>query len=115
VDLDDFRGYCGTGKFPLTKAMVKELEGYAVELKYKGPYETPDSGPAKKKKPKKLCREEGNAVSFHRDKNDCEKYFVCQGEVEHHKSCPEGLVFNEDEGVCDWPSAVEACAHLLGE
>jgi len=115
VDLDDFRGYCGTGKFPLTKAMVKELEGYAVELKYKGPYETPDSGPAKKKKPKKLCREEGNAVSFHRDKNDCEKYFVCQGEVEHHKSCPSGLVFNEDEGVCDWPSAVEACAHLVGE
>ena len=113
VDLDDFRGYCGTGKFPLTKAMIKELEGYAVELKYKGPYETPDSGPAKKKKPKKLCREEGNAVSFHRDKNDCEKYFVCQGEVEHHKSCPSGLVFNEDEGVCDWPSAVEACAHLV--
>merc|ERR1719418_495340 len=75
----------------------------------------PDNGPAKKKKPKPLCNEEGNAVSFHRDKNDCEKYFVCQGEVEHHKSCPTGLVFNEDEGVCDWPSAVEACAHLVGE
>ena len=43
------------------------------------------------------------AVSFHRDKNDCKRYFVCQGEHEHHKSCPDGLVFNEDEGVCDWP------------
>jgi len=112
VDLDDFRGYCGTGKFPLTKAMVKELEGYTVELKYSGPYETPRGG-AHKKKEKKLCRDEDNAVSFHRDKDDCKRYFVCQGEVKHHKSCPEGLVFNEDEGVCDWPSAVEACAHLV--
>jgi chitinase len=31
VDLDDFRGYCGTGKFPLLKAMSKELEGYMVK------------------------------------------------------------------------------------
>ena len=110
----DFRGYCGTGKFPLTKAMVKELEGYTVELKYKGPYETPRGG-AQKKKEKKLCNDSDGAVSFHRDKNDCKRYFVCQGEHEHHKSCPDGLVFNEDEGVCDWPSAVEACAHLVGE
>ena len=114
VDLDDFRGYCGTGKYPLAKAMVKELEGYTVELKYKGPYETPRGGAAKKKE-KKLCRNDEGQVSFHRDKNDCKKYFVCQGEHEHHKSCPDGLVFNEDEGVCDWPSAVEACAHLVGE
>lgn len=114
VDLDDFRGYCGTGKFPLIKAMVKELEGYTVELKYKGPYETPRGG-VKEKKEKKLCRNDEGQVSFHRDKNDCKRYFVCQGEHEHHKSCPDGLVFNEDEGVCDWPSAVEACAHLVGE
>lgn len=112
VDLDDFRGYCGTGKFPLTKALVKELEGHAVELKYQGPFETPRGG-AEAKKEKKLCRNDEGIVSFHRDKNDCHKYFVCQGEHEHHKSCPDGLVFNEDEGVCDWPSAVEACSHLV--
>lgn len=41
VDLDDFRGYCGTGKYPLIKAMKKELEDYMVELVYEGPYETP--------------------------------------------------------------------------
>ena len=114
VDLDDFRGYCGTGKYPLTKAMVKELDGYNVDLKYQGPYETPRGGAAQKKE-KKLCRNDEGQVSFHRDKNDCKKYFVCQGEHEHHKSCPDGLVFNEDEGVCDWPSAVEACSHLVGE
>jgi chitinase len=113
VDLDDFRGYCGTGKFPLTKAMVKELEGHNVELKYSGPYETPDSGSPKKKKVKQLCTDEEHQVSFHRDRNDCKKYFVCQGTVQHHKSCPDGLVFNEDEGVCDWPTAVEACANLV--
>ncbi len=113
VDLDDFRGYCGTGKFPLIKAMAKELEGYRVELKYKGPYETPRGG--QKKKEKQLCQEDEGHVSFHRDKNDCKMYFVCQGTHQHHKACPDGLVFNEDEGVCDWPAAVEACAHLVAE
>jgi len=28
-------------------------------------------------------------------------------------TCPDGLVFNENENVCDWPSAVEECAHLV--
>lgn len=113
VDLDDFRGYCGTGKFPLTKAMAKELEGYTVELRYKGPYETAREGAAGQQKKKQLCRDDEGQVSFHRDKNDCKRYFVCQGTHQHHKSCPDGLVFNEDENVCDWPSAVEACSHLV--
>lgn len=44
VDMDDFRGTCGTGKFPLMNAMRQELEGYTVKLEYDGPYET--SNPA---------------------------------------------------------------------
>ncbi|XP_040573319.1 probable chitinase 10 [Lepeophtheirus salmonis] len=114
VDLDDFRGYCGTGKFPLIKAMKKELQDYAVELKYEGPYETPRAGEEPEEE-KQVCDEDEGHVSFHRDKNDCKMYFVCQGTVQHHKTCPSGLVFNENENVCDWPSAVEECAHLLPE
>jgi chitinase len=112
VDLDDFRGYCGTGKFPLIKAMLKELEGYNVEWTYKGPYETVVPG-SKPKKEKKLCVNDENQVSFHRDPEVCKKYFVCQGEVQHHKTCPDGLVFNENENVCDWPASVEECSHLV--
>lgn len=40
VDMDDFRGSCATGKYPLMQAMKQELEGYSVNLVYDGPYET---------------------------------------------------------------------------
>lgn len=115
VDLDDFRGYCGTGKYPLLKSMSKELEGYTVELKYDGPYETPRGDGTDVIEEEQLCQEEAGHVSFHRDKADCKRYFVCQGEVQHHKTCPDSLVFNENENVCDWPTAVEACSHLVTE
>ena len=113
VDLDDFRGYCGTGKYPLLKSLTKELEGYMVELKYKGPYETPRGDGSDPVEEKKLCDNDIGQVTFHRDTQDCKMYYVCQGTVEHHKTCPTGLVFNENENVCDWPSAVEECGHLV--
>ncbi len=116
VDLDDFRGYCGTGKYPLIKAMQKELEGYNVELVYDGPFKTPrGDGTEEEVQEEQLCEEDEGHVSFHRDKSDCKMYFVCQGTHQHHKTCPTGLVFNENENVCDWPSAVEECAHLVAE
>lgn len=40
VDMDDFRGRCGGGKYPLINAMRQELEGYKVRLEYSGPYES---------------------------------------------------------------------------
>jgi len=112
VDLDDFRGYCGTGKYPLIKTMKSELEDYMVELVYEGPYETPrggaKGGPAVD--PDEVICEDGDAhVSFFRDRKDCSMYYVCQGAVKHHKPCPSGLVFNENENVCDWPENVEEC------
>lgn len=46
IDMDDFRGTCGTGKYPLINAMKQELSGYKVKLEFDGPYETsnPSSG-----------------------------------------------------------------------
>lgn len=49
MDLDDFRGSCGGGKFPLIKSMKQELDGYRVGLQYDGPFEGTDGGPGKKK------------------------------------------------------------------
>jgi chitinase len=46
VDMDDFRGQCGTGKYPLISAMRQELEGYTVKLEYDGPYESTAGGGA---------------------------------------------------------------------
>jgi chitinase len=46
VDMDDFRGQCGTGKYPLINAMRQELEGYTVKLEYDGPYEGTGGGGA---------------------------------------------------------------------
>lgn len=40
VDMDDFKGACGNSKFPLIKAMKKELQDYSVKLEYDGPYES---------------------------------------------------------------------------
>ena len=91
---------------------LQEMEGYLVKWTYKGPFETPVPGQKPKKK-KQLCQNDPGIVTFHRDQQVCAKYYVCQGEVQHHKTCPDGLVFNENENVCDWPSAVEECAHLV--
>ena len=40
IDMDDFRGTCGTGKYPLIHAMRQELEDYKVALEYDGPFES---------------------------------------------------------------------------
>lgn len=40
IDMDDFSGRCGGGKYPLLQALNQELHGYKVPLEYDGPYET---------------------------------------------------------------------------
>lgn len=54
MDLDDFRGSCGGGKFPLIKSMKSELDGYRVGMTYDGPYEGTAGGPGQKKKNREL-------------------------------------------------------------
>lgn len=111
VDMDDFRGQCGTGKYPLINAMKKELENYSVKLEYDGPYETSNSnGQYTTKDPNEVvCEEEDGHISYHKDKADCRMYYMCEGERKHHMPCPANLVFNPNENVCDWPENVEGC------
>ncbi len=113
VDLDDFRGYCGNGKYPLLKAIKRELKGHSLKLVYDGPFSTPaknNHDGAREEEEEHHCDDNVGHASFHRDKNDCKKYYVCQGKHKHHKTCPTGLVFNQEQSACDWPSAVEECA-----
>ncbi|KPJ08355.1 putative chitinase 3 [Papilio machaon] len=114
IDMDDFRGTCGTGKYPLVTAMKQELDGYKVKLEYDGPYEStnPASAQYVKKDPNEvICEEEDGHISYHPDKADCTMYYMCEGERKHHMPCPQNLVFNYNENVCDWPENVEGCTH----
>ncbi|XP_065558234.1 probable chitinase 10 isoform X2 [Artemia franciscana] len=114
IDLDDFRGRCGMGRYPLLNAIQEELKNYTVELTYNGPFER--SGLAtllidgKPKDPNEVtCDEEDGHISYHQDKTDCTRYYMCEGERKHHMPCPVQLVFNIKENVCDWPENVEGC------
>jgi chitinase len=40
IDMDDFSGRCGGGKYPLLNALNNELDGYKVALEFDGPYES---------------------------------------------------------------------------
>ncbi|KAJ8898044.1 hypothetical protein PR048_003404 [Dryococelus australis] len=113
VDMDDFRGQCGTGKYPLLNAMRQELEDYTVKLEYDGPYESySPTGAYTTKDPNEVsCEEEDGHISYHPDKADCTMYYMCEGERKHHMPCPTNLVFNPNENVCDWPENVEGCMH----
>lgn len=41
LDMDDFRGHCGSGRYPLLQAVRQELtaDNYQVQFVYDGPYE----------------------------------------------------------------------------
>lgn len=40
VDMDDFSGKCGSGRYPLLAALNSELKDYKVALEYDGPFES---------------------------------------------------------------------------
>lgn len=132
IDMDDFGGRCGAGKYPLLNTLKTELDGYKVDLEYDGPYESYNPNgkyttkdrkieSVRKFQKKKLkiflstanevtCGEQDGHISYHPDKLDCTHYYMCEGERKHHMPCPVNLVFNPNENVCDWPENVESCS-----
>lgn len=54
IDMDDFSGRCGSGKYPLVNALRNELEGYKVRLEFDGPYEAYKPGGKYTTKDRKL-------------------------------------------------------------
>uniref|UniRef100_A0A182IMA2 Uncharacterized protein n=1 Tax=Anopheles atroparvus TaxID=41427 RepID=A0A182IMA2_ANOAO len=113
IDMDDFSGRCGSGKYPLLTTLNSELKDYKVHLEYDGPYESygPRGAYTTKDPNEVTCAEEDGHISYHPDKADCTHYFMCEGERKHHMPCPANLVFNPNENVCDWPENVEGCQH----
>ncbi|XP_045032760.1 probable chitinase 10 isoform X2 [Daphnia magna] len=116
LDMDDFRGHCGSGRYPLLQAVRQELtaDNYQVQFVYDGPYERSASSlitsRAAAKDPNVLtCDEEDGHISYHPDKANCAMYYMCEGERKHHMPCPVQLVFNPSQNVCDWPENVPGC------
>ena len=54
------------------------------------------------------CDEADGHISYHEDKADCTRYFMCEGERKHHMPCPVNLVFNAANAVADG-GIVEIC------
>lgn len=112
VDMDDFRGNCGTDKYPLLNSLTETLSNYTVAQTYEGPYENTGTlhGTSAKKDPNVItCEEADGHISYFEDKLDCTRYYMCEGERKHHMPCPVNLVFNAAQSVCDWPENVPGC------
>lgn len=45
------------------------------------------------------------------DPDTCQCFYHCNGEdeVSGHACCGEGLVYNPQNGLCDWPTSVPGC------
>lgn len=41
--------------------------------------------------------------------DDCNTFYQCSNGLRYQKTCPDGLVFNPDMAVCDWPYNVPGC------
>ena len=48
----------------------------------------------------------GRADGFYKFKNDCSAFYKCSRGLTRLRSCPEGLLFNEADEMCDWPKHV---------
>ncbi|CAG2174143.1 unnamed protein product [Oppiella nova] len=111
IDMDDFSGSCMGQKFPLIHAAKEELKGYKVaNLEAQSSNINTAIGQAlEKNKDEVKCEESDGHISYHKDKTDCTMYYMCEGTRRHHMPCPQNLVFNINENVCDWPENVEGC------
>ena len=48
-------------------------------------------------------RDDGN----YRNPSTCFGYIACSGGIAHQMHCADGLIFNKDENVCDYPENTE--------
>jgi len=91
MDLDDFRGYCGQGRFPILTAINTGLFGTPAQ-------------PPELNVPKTIKCEPGQVIV---DPTDCRRFLQCsEGESPVSFPCPEGLLFNQKIVACDWPKNV---------
>ncbi|KAH0619003.1 hypothetical protein JD844_018602 [Phrynosoma platyrhinos] len=118
VDLDDFKGsFCGDGPYPLMNVLKKSLSGNVcggagivptgivpteiVPTEIPEPTSTPEPTTVS---PDNFCKDkpDGNYVY----PPDPHKFYSCANGNTHIMDCPAGLVFDEDKGICDYPTNI---------
>ncbi|XP_050394209.1 chitotriosidase-1 [Patella vulgata] len=112
LDLDDFQGTCGEGKYPLMKAVNDECN-------------TPSTGNHQHNTPRpnvvvtvgpQITQPTNHHVDhstdfscinkpdgFYPSATSCEHYYICTTGNSFSVACAQGLVFNPNTRFCDWP------------
>ncbi|XP_076309101.1 putative chitinase 10 [Tachypleus tridentatus] len=109
LDMDDFMGSCMGFSYPLIRTLKEELKDYKVANLEALSSNIHNSLGQLIDPEEVVCEEPDGIISYHRDVKECSKYFLCQGKIRYHMPCPDQLVFNANENVCDWPENVEGC------
>jgi len=113
LETDDFRGNCGDGKFPLLTVIASKLNGEIIRPTVPEEDRTTTEPTTRQTSyPGELfkCIADG----YFTDPKDCSKFYFCvsQGNGEfarHTYSCGEGLAFDQERKVCDFPTNVPGC------
>nr|QDA39872.1 chitinase 4 [Phenacoccus solenopsis] len=111
LDLDDFKGVCNCGSYPLLKTINKVLRKFTDEIP-ECRLESNSRVDMKlfyQNEGIELLGEEWRFEScehgqVRKHPTDCSKYLVCSfGSYKQEQSCANGLHFNEERNMCDWP------------
>lgn len=70
------------------------------------------------KEPKPVGRIDDHLCSGHADghkaaTNNCNSFVICENGIGHLQTCDQGLLFNQNQGYCDWAENVR-CQELVG-
>lgn len=52
--------------------------------------------------PANYCSSSSVSAGLHKHCSDCSKFIQCANSITYIKSCPSGLMFNDDLKTCDW-------------
>lgn len=117
IETDDFQGTCGE-KYPLLKTLNAGLRGGvpvpppttdSTKSPDKEPTPPPVTEPRPTASPTDICQQEG----YVRDKENCSIFYICQNVNGVYKatqfSCPNDLVFDTKNNVCNFKNLVPEC------
>nr|CAD7457549.1 unnamed protein product [Timema tahoe] len=111
IDLDDFHGLYGE-KWPLLSVVKNALLVETKPEQLPGPVLNPPvpvvippvaGSPVSVEKGVMNCTGQG----FVRDSNDCAVYYRCEWAMKHTYICPEGLFYDSQLTLCNWPELTD--------
>lgn len=96
LDMDDYDGICGEGRFALISTASRILKGSQSQKTTLKPNTVRPSV-------KFSCP---SPSGFFKNPSDCTKFYQCSNWYPYQFSCPSGLRYNANILNCDWASNV---------